>query len=384
MVTERLYENDGHLSDFTATVLSCESAGDSFRVVLDRTAFFPEGGGQPCDVGTIGEGNVTDVQIKDGVVYHTVDREFAVGESAEGSVDMAVRFPRMQCHTGEHIVSGVIHGMFGYNNVGFHMGSKDVTLDIDGELNEEQIREVEFLANKAIVENIPVEVLYPDESDAKSLDYRSKLEIAEGLRLVKIGEYDLCACCAPHVRNTGEIGIIKILEYIRYKGGMRLHMLCGFDALEDYTAKFGELSKVAELLSAKKDECAAAVEHLKGQLAEAEAKSRGIVKAVLLADAEKAEPTDGNMVFVYPREFASGLREVVTGAMEKCGGICAAFAGEDGSYSFVMGSNSVDLRAASGDIRQALNAKGGGSPDMIQGNACTTAEVIREYFGVAR
>ncbi|MBQ7827027.1 MAG: alanyl-tRNA editing protein [Clostridia bacterium] len=379
-MTKKLYENDGHLSEFAAKVLSCEKKGDLFDVVLDQTAFFPEGGGQPADTGLIGEAMVSDVQIRDGIVHHTVDSAIAENAVVECAVDMEVRFPRMQCHTGEHIVSGIIHSLYGYNNVGFHMGSKDITLDIDGEMSEEQIRQVELIANKAVAENIPVTVTYPTPAVADSLDYRSKLEITEGLRLVQIGEYDLCACCAPHVARTGEIGIIKILEYIRYKGGMRLHMLCGLRALEDYTAKFTELSRVSELLSAPKDECAEAVRHLQKQIADAEYKTRETVKAVLLAEADRAEATEGNMVFIEPRELASGLRDMVTAALPKCGGICAAFAGEDGNYTFVMASSSVDLRAASAEIRQALNAKGGGSPDMIQGNASTTAEVIRKYF----
>lgn len=381
-MTKRLYENDGHLSEFDAKVISCEKKGEFYDIVLDRTAFFPEGGGQPADTGRIGDTQVTDVQIRDGVVYHTTDSAIAENTMVECSVDMEVRFPRMQCHTGEHLVSGIIHDLYGYNNVGFHMGSKDITLDIDGELCEEQIRQVEFIANKAVAENIPVTVTYPTPDVADSLDYRSKLEITDGLRLVQIGEYDLCACCAPHVERTGEIGIIKILEYIRYKGGMRLHMLCGFKALEDYTAKFAELSAVSELLSAPKDECAEAVRHLQKQLADAEYKTRETVKAVLLAEVERTAETDGNMVFIEPRALSSGLRDMVTAALPKCGGICAAFAGEEGSYTFVMASNSVDLRAASAEIRQALSAKGGGSPDMIQGSANTTSEAIREYFGV--
>ena len=381
-MTERLYENDGHLACHTATVVSCDKTDKGYTLVLDRTAFFPEGGGQPADSGTIGEAVVTDVQIRNGIVYHTVDREFSVGETVECAVDMDVRFPRMQCHTGEHIVSGVIHSLYGYNNVGFHMGSKDITLDVDGELTEEQIREVEYIANKAVAENLPVKVTYPTGLEADALDYRSKLEIVDGLRLVEIPGYDLCACCAPHVERTGEIGIIKILEYIRYKGGMRLHMLCGFSALADYTAKFAELSRVSELLSAPKDECEEAVKHLQKQLADSEAKTKNTVRAVLLAEVERAEATDGNMIFIEPRELSSGLREMVMAALPKCGGICAAFAGEDGNYTFVMASSSVDLRSASAEIREALSAKCGGSPEMIQGNTTSTAEIIMKYFNI--
>ncbi len=381
-MTEKLYETESHLASHSATVISCEKVGELYDLVLDRTAFFPEGGGQPSDVGTVDGAVMSDATVRDGIVHHTVDREFSPGDTVECAVDMGVRFPRMQCHSGEHIVSGIIHRLYGFNNVGFHMGSKDVTLDIDGELSEDQLREVELLANKAIAENVPIRVIYPTQGEASTLDYRSKLEITEGLRLVEIEGYDLCACCAPHASRTGEIGMIKLLEHIRYKGGTRVHMLCGFAALEDYRAKFAELSRISEMLSAKKEECADAVAHLQKQLGDAEYRNRNIVRSALLANADNAEPTDGNMVFMVPADFASGLLDLVNAALSKCGGICAAFAGEDGAYTFVMGSNSVDLRAAAGEIRQALCAKGGGSPDMIRGSANTTAEEIRRYFNI--
>jgi len=316
------------------------------------------------------------------VVHHTVDRDFTPGDTVECTVDMDVRFPRMQNHSGEHIVSGIIHRLYGFNNVGFHMGSRDVTLDIDGELTDEQLREVEILANKAVAENVPVKVFYPTDDEAKSLDYRSKLEITDGLRLVEIEGYDLCACCAPHVDRTGEIGMIKLLEHIRYKGGVRVHMLCGFSALADYHAKFTELSRISELLSAKKDECADAVANLQRQLGDMEYKINGIIKAAVLAEAARAVETDGNLLFIVPADFAPGLLDLANAALPKCGGICSAFAGDDGNYTFVMASNTVDLRALSPEIREKLHAKGGGSSDMIRGNSAATSAEIRKYFGV--
>lgn len=381
-MTEKIFETKSHQSKITATVISCERAGEKYDLVLDRTIFFPEGGGQPSDTGTVDGALMSDAVIRDGEVHHMVDREFACGAEVECLVNMDVRFPRMQNHTGEHIVSGIIHRLYGFNNVGFHMGSKDITLDIDGELNDEQIAEVEWLANKAVAENVPVKVIYPTKDEASLLEYRSKLEITEDLRLVEIEGYDLCACCAPHVERTGEIGMIKLLEHIRYKGGVRIHMLCGFRALEDYRAKFAELSRISELLSAKKEECAEAVEKLKVQLGDAEYKCNSIAKAAILANADNAEPTDGDLVFIVPRDLSSGLLSLVNAALPKCGGICAAFAGEDGDYTFVMGSLSVDLREKSEDIRNSLNAKGGGSPELIRGSAAATAEEIRKYFDV--
>ncbi len=379
-MTEKIYETESHIASCTATVISCEKIGDKFDLVLDRTVFFPEGGGQPSDTGTVNGTEMIEAVIRDGIVHHTVSEEFTEGDSVECIVDMAVRFPRMQNHSGEHIVSGIIHRLYGFNNVGFHMGSKDVTLDIDGELTDEQIRNVERLANKAIAENVNIKIHYPDPDEAKRIDYRSKLDISEGLRLVEIEGYDVCACCAPHVERTSEIGIIKLLEHIRYKGGIRIHMLCGFSALEDYHAKFTELSRISEMLSAKKEECADAVENLKTQLGDTEYKYRNIVKTALLAKAENANATDGNLLFIVSGEFRDGLLELVRAAMPKCGGICAAFAGDDGDYSFIMGSNTVDLREKSVEIRTVLKAKGGGSPDMIRGSSAATASEIRGYF----
>ena len=381
-MTEKLYETMSHRANCRATVISCGAVGDKFDLVLDKTVFFPEGGGQPSDTGTVNGASMSEATISDGIIHHTVDAEFAVGDEVECTVDMTVRFPRMQSHSGEHIVSGIIHRLHGFNNVGFHMGSKDVTLDIDGELNDEQIREVERLANKAIAENMRVVVHYPTSDEAKGIDYRSKLEISDGLRLVEIEGYDMCACCAPHVERTGEIGIIKLLEHIRYKGGTRLHMLCGFAALEDYHEKFTELSRISEMLSAKKEECADAVENLKKQLGDTEYKYRNIVKTALLEKADDAEYTDGNLVFIVSGEFRDGLLDLVRAAAPKCGGICAAFAGSDGDYTFIMSSASVDLRERSPEIRTALKGKGGGSPDMIRGSSAATAAEIREYFDV--
>lgn len=380
-MTEKLYETDGHLSTCDAGVVSCTPLeGGEYSLVLDRTVFFPEGGGQASDEGDIDGTPVLDVRLTGGEVIHKVGRAFTVGDRVTCNVDMSVRFPRMQCHTGEHIVSGTIHRLFGFNNVGFHMGSRDVTLDTDGELSEEDVRLVERLANEAVVKNIPITPFFPTAEEAEALSYRSKLEIKENLRLVEIEGVDLCACCAPHVHRTGEVGMIKLLEHIRYKGGSRIHMLCGFSALEDYQAKFKVLSRISETLSAKKEECDEAVLRLNSALADSEYRLRAVVRAALLAEAERCAPTEGNLVFILSGEFSSGLLDLVNAALPKCKGICAAFAGDEGDYTFVIGSATTDLRAASKEINAALSGKGGGSSDMIRGKCCATAKAIREYF----
>lgn len=379
--TIKLYDADSHLYDFDASVISCEKTDKGFAIVLDKTAFFPEGGGQPADEGTLNGIAVTDVQIKDGVITHTTAEEIPAGSAVKGAVDSEIRFRRMQNHSGEHIVSGLIHKLFGYNNVGFHMGSEDVTLDLDGVLTREDLDKIEMLANRAVYENVNVRAEYPSPEILKDLDYRSKLDLTENVRIVTIEGYDVCACCAPHVNKTGEIGIIKLLDFLKYKGGVRIHMLCGFDALEDYNRRYKNVAAISAKLSAKQAEVYEAVERLSAELS-AEKQTAGELKRQLVAMKIAAlEPTDGNMVLVEKDMDMLNLRNLVNEAVQLCGGICAAFSGSDeNGYNYIIASKNVPLRAEAKAINAALNGRGGGKDEMIQGSAKASEAEIRAYF----
>ena len=258
-MTEKLYDKDSHLKEFSATVLSCEKSGENYSVILDKTAFFPEGGGQESDRGDIGEAAVLDVRIVSGEIIHCTDRPLNIGEEYACTLNWDRRFRNMQNHSGEHIVSGIVHRLYGLNNVGFHLGA-EMTVDFDGAISREQLLEVERLANKAVFQNVPIRAYYPDEKELKALDYRSKLELTENVRIVDIKGYDLCACCAPHVKKTGEIGLIKILDSFKNKGGERIFIKCGIDALDDYNDKYLNVQKISNLLSVKQYEAALAVD----------------------------------------------------------------------------------------------------------------------------
>ncbi|MGN1080474.1 MAG: alanyl-tRNA editing protein, partial [Acutalibacteraceae bacterium] len=244
-MTKRLFDLDSCIFEFNAEVISCEKQGDFFVTVLDKTAFFPEGGGQTGDTGYIGGTEISDTQEKDGIIYHYSKQPVEVSENAYCKVDFRSRFCKMQNHTGEHIISGLVHSIFGYDNVGFHLGRNDMTMDYNGELSENDIDELETLANRAVYDNIPVFAEYPDKNELKSISYRSKLDLKEKVRIVTIPGIDCCACCAPHVKSTGSVGIIKITDFMRYKGGTRLHARCGFDGL----AVFKSYQKSAEEIS---------------------------------------------------------------------------------------------------------------------------------------
>lgn len=368
-MTRKLYDQDSHLTQFTATVVSCTPRKGGFAVVLDQTAFFPEGGGQPADVGTLGPARVTDVRETLEDIVHLTDTPLDPGSAVEGTIDWELRFRRMQLHSGEHIISGLTHQLFGYDNVGFHMSDDDATLDFSGELTQEDLDKIETLANQAVAQNLEVTASYPAPALLEALDYRSKLDLTENVRIVTIPGIDTCACCAPHVYRTGEIGLIKILDWTRHRGGVRLRIACGLTALADYRVKSQNAAAISNLLSAKQPEITKAVERVCQEVQTLkEALSAAQARYIALR-AEAIRETDGNLCLLEPGLDNVGLRELVNAALPKCGGICGAFAGdEERGYRYVLGSRTVDLRAAAKQINQAIQGKGGGSSEMIQGS----------------
>lgn len=320
-MTEKLYYTDAYLKDFSAKVLSCDSTDDGFSVVLDKTAFFPMGGGQGSDVGFINGVLVYDVREKDGKVFHLTKEKLGVGESVTCSVDFEARFKKMQMHTAEHIVSGVIHSLFGFDNVGFHLGSDGVTLDINGALSREDLDKVEDIANGAVYKNVPVTCRIISEEEIATLEYRSKLELTENVRVVTVEGYDNCACCAPHVSRTGEIGVIKLLDFIKYKGGVRIHMLAGWAALEDYRRKFAVLQAISNSLSAPPHDCDTEVERVLKELSLRDFELRSARGEIAKRLAASIEENDGNLV-IYEKDFSiDELRTVATEAVKKIGGL---------------------------------------------------------------
>ncbi len=381
--TEKLYYIDSHMRSFEAKVLSCEAQGDRFAIILDRTAFFPEGGGQVSDTGRLGEANVLDVQMVGGEIIHYTDAPVAENTAVTGELDWESRFRKMQNHSGEHVVCGLVHRMYGYDNVGFHLGSQDVTLDLNGELDREQIREIELLANRVVAENVDITAECLSDEQLVGLEYRSKLELTEDVRIVTIEGYDRCACCAPHVSKTGEIGMIKLLDFMRYKGGVRIHLQCGLDALEDYNEKYDNVAKISALLSAPQERTAEYVERTLAEIQQYKQRICELNRQIIELKLRGIEETKGNRCFIEQDLGADELRAMVNSAVEKTGGICAAFSGNDESgYNYVIGSRSVPLRSKAKEINSALSGKGGGTDAMIQGSVKASAAQIKAFFEV--
>ena len=380
MKTQRLYETDAYCREFTARALSCTPAEGGYAVVLDKTAFFPEGGGQAADTGALDSVAVTDVQLQGDTVIHMAADPLPVGETVTGRIDWEQRFARMQKHTGEHIVSGLIWRRYGLHNVGFHLGSEDVTLDLDGELTRQQLDELETLANRMVWENRPVRAWFPTSEELTALEYRSKKAVEGSLRIVEIEGVDRCACCAPHVARTGEIGAIRLLEFLRYKGGVRIHMQCGLDALLEGRLHFHEVTAAAARLSVKPTELTAAVERLLAQRDELSRQLRQERSRAAAAYARTAPPEEVSPLFLSGEPDNASMRRVLELLLARGVRPAGVFVGEDPlGYRFAaMGGD--DLPGLARRMKAQLGSRGGGSAEIIQGQVTAPAAEIRAFW----
>lgn len=367
MITEKLFYKDSYIKTFSANVVSCEETEKGFSVVLDKTAFFPEGGGQKADTGKIGNSAVFDVQEVDGIIRHFVDSKLEMNEEYICEIDWKQRFLRMQNHSGEHIVSGVVHSLYGFDNIGFHMEEDYVTVDFNGELTREQLDEIEDKANEAIYKNLDITCYFPEENELETLDYRSKLDLKENVRLVKIGNVDLCACCAPHVLKTGEIGVIKILDFMRHRGGVRIVVKSGFKALADYREKYKSVYDISVLLSAKQPEIASAVERIISENGDLQRIYSDFKLKVARNDKENIVFVGDTAYFISSFYDTDMMRELCNyGMTEKK--LCVILSGnEEKGFSYIAGSLSLDMSKFAKFFNSALNGRGGGRGTMIQG-----------------
>ena len=380
-MTEKLFYEDSHLITFTASVLSCQKEKDYYKVVLNRTAFFPEGGGQTADTGMLDEVNVLDAHEKEGIIYHITDGPLEEGKTVEGKINWEERFSKMQQHSGEHIVSGLIHAKYGYNNVGFHLGKEIVTMDFNGPLTKEQLSEIEYKANGAVAKNLDIQVSYPSKEELENLPYRSKIEIEGQVRIVTIEGYDICACCAPHVYKTGEIGLIKLTNVQNYKGGVRVTMMCGFRALADYNEKETSVKNISMELSAPENGIYEAVQQLKEEKTVLKSKIAELQKQLISAKVDKIEKGQ-NLVCMFEHDLdGNGPRELVNMILEKETKIGAVFAGNDEKgYRYVIGSRTEDVRPVAKRINEEFHGRGGGKPEMVQGSLEGCSEKIYTFL----
>lgn len=390
MATIKLYDNDAYQTEFEAVVVSCKETvfgkgqekQTAYEIILNQTCFFPEEGGQTPDKGTLGTAEVLDVQIqKDNTIIHVVTSLLEINEIITGKINWQHRFFNMQQHSGEHLFSGLVYKYFGYQNVGFHLSNQIVTMDFDGVLTSEQVEALEWKVNEAITANVEIKTGYPTREELAQLEYRSKKELDGDIRIVEILGYDVCACCAPHVHRTGEIGIFKIQSVQSYKGGVRISFLCGFRALEEYRKKSKIITELSAILTTNQEMLAENVAKLKAQTQNLKMQL-GNAKQLLMEQKIEQIPMEQKDVFLFETELETPvMRNVVNKLVENHDGICGIFVGNDNeSYNYIIGSKYTDCREVAKILREKLNARGGGSALMIQGSVSEKRENIENIL----
>ena len=379
-MTEKLYEQDAFLPQFEGQVLSCQQGKKGFDVVLNRTAFYPEGGGQPWDTGTLGGVRVREVHGHDGEIVHTCDGPLEPGTTVAGAIDWGRRFDLMQQHSGEHIVSGLAHALWGCENVGFHMGAEVVTIDLSLPLTEEHCARLEEEANRYIWRDVPVEITCPSPAELERIQYRSKKELTGRVRIVTFPGADCCACCGTHVRSAGQVGLVKLLTVQKFREGVRIELVCGNRALAYLSRALEQNARVSHLLSAKVFETGAAVERLLGENEALKSRLAALEETRFAALAEQYAGA-GDVLLFEPGLSPDGLRRLCDAVFHSCGGRCACFSGDDGAgYKYAVGQQNGDLRGFVKELNQALSGRGGGKPDFVQGGVQAGRAEIERFF----
>ena len=379
-MTEKLYYLDAYATKFTAKVLECTAEKKNFKVVLDRTLFYPEGGGQPADMGTLGGVKVLDVHEKDDIITHTTDKPLEVGAEVEGEIDWERRFDLMQNHSGEHILSGVICAKYGCDNVGFHMGKEMITIDLNTKIPEEDLPWLEEKANEAIWNNVPVGIRYPSKEELDALDYRSKKELEGQVRIVNVGEYDCCACCGTHVKLAGEIGLIKIISSQNYKGGTRLELLSGKRALQDYRKKNDVSAQAGQLLSVPAEKVDGAVKNLLAERDELIQTLNQVKWKYFNLKAEQVAEGTENILFFGEGLNSKDMTHFADLLLKKGAKRTAVFSPSGDGFAFVLLSNEKDGRDFTDAMKEPFACKGGGKPDAVQGRVTGAKKDIQVFF----
>lgn len=396
--TEKLYDTDAYATVFEAEILQVEPAKTGLCLILDKTLFFPEEGGQNCDKGTlVCEGmeltvSYVGLEKRDGVevICHYVEASeaaslgdgeaegdvFKVGAKVQGKIDWLDRYDKMQNHSGEHILSGIIHSEFGFDNVGFHLNDELFTMDFNGVITKEQLDFLEKRANEIVMENVAIYGEYLPDEELASLEYRSKKEIEGAVRIVTIEGYDKCACCAPHVKSSIEVGVIKIVKAENWKGGMRLTVLCGNRANKDYAKKHEILQNLSRNFSTSEDKISEVVEGLKNNLADLE------FKMATLECQMATEKLMQNPVQFFDNLSPKALTKAMDDAMQqKPSELFMAFVGNDeNGYRYMAGSLTQNVEEVGKMLREKLGAKGGGRGTMVQGMVGVKKEEVLEVL----
>ena len=379
MKTNKLFYADTRLAEFSGVVVDCFEGKQGFEIELDQTAFYPEGGGQAADKGTLNGIEVLHVHEDGERVLHRMKKPLTVGETVEGKIDYAHRFDLMQQHTGEHIVSGIINAKYGWHNVGFHMGLQSITIDFDGVIPPEDLPELERAANEAVYRNIPLHIWTPSPEELPGVFYRTKRALPWPVRIVQVPGFDSCACCGLHVERTGEIGLIKLFSVVKFRSGSRIEMLCGKRCFDFLSRNYEQNRQVSAAFSAKLLETGAAAQRMNELLEEQKRRIGELQTQSYRALAERCAGKGDTLVLREGLDSV-GVRKLADLIAESCGGTAAVFSGTDGAMSYCLIHKNGDLRGFNREMTSALDGRGGGRPECQMGTVRCTAQAVLQHF----
>ena len=379
MEVRKLFYEDSHLQTFTATVLDCVAAKDGYEICLDATAFYPVGGGQPSDTGALGESRVLSVREEGEMIYHLCDKPLAVGQTVEGVIDWDRRLDFMQQHSGEHMVSGVIHQRYGYHNVGFHIGADVVTIDFDGVIPQEDLQKIEDRVNRGIWENLPVKCYYPTQEELPTVPYRRKKDLPWPVRIVEFPGLDICACCGTQVKRTGEVGLVKLFSCVKFHQGVRIEMACGKRALDILSSAFDQNRQVSQAFSAKIEETGQAARRMNEALSAEKLQKSGLEKRLFhyIAQSYAGEA----LALHFEENLSPAANRELCDAIADHAQVAVTLSGNDkDGYSLCIISRTRDAKALGADAVKALRGRGGGKREAFQGSVSATKQEIQGYF----
>ena len=380
MKTNKLFYADTSLKEFSALVVDCFEGKQGFEVELDQTAFYPEGGGQAADKGTLGGIEVLHVHEDGDRVLHRLEKPLTVGETVEGIVDYDHRFDLMQQHSGEHIVSGIINARYGHHNVGFHMGWDSITIDFDGPIPAGDLAEIERLANEAVYKNVPLHIWTPSPEELPDVFYRTKRALPWPVRIVQVPGYDSCACCGLHVARTGEIGLIKLFSLVKFRQGVRIEMLCGKRAFDFLSRSHEQNRQVSGAFSAKILETGEAARKMNELLESQKRRIAELEQQIFRSVADRCEGR-GDVLLIRENLDSVGVRKLADLVAERCGGTAAVFSETaDGGFSYCLIRKNGDLRSFNKELTAALNGRGGGKPECQMGTVRCDRESILQHL----
>ena len=379
METRKLFYEDSDLRSFAAEVTSCTAVKGGYEITLSATAFYPEGGGQACDLGTLGDARVLDVQEKQGAICHLCDAPLTVGSTVEGKIHWERRLDLMQQHSGEHIVSGLICSRFGYHNVGFHVGSDRMEIDFDGPVPVDALAEIEWQANEAVWKNLPIHCWYPSEAELPTVPYRSKKALEYPVRIVEIPGIDSCACCGVHVKTTGQIGLIKVVSCVKFHSGVRIELACGNRALRLLREIFEQNKLVSQAFSAKMLETGAAAAKMNEALASEKLRANTLQTKLMQHTADTYRGK-GNTVHFEPQLSGGELRQLCDAIAAVCGGWAAVLGGSEENYNLCILQPGGDIAPLVCTLKEHFSVRGGGKPGTFQGTVAATRSQLEEFF----